>query len=132
MIIASAIRQTGFRKWYERELLRSHSHLLLVLFSVLGALGGLEALFDSHGVDRLLMALCVLLAGGVSVWALRSYLFHLTRAEVLAKQAGCPQCEVYGRWQVEGDAQTDAQAAEGGARLRVCCRGCGHRWPIDC
>ena len=29
--VAPAIRQRGFRKWYERELLAGHSHLVLLL-----------------------------------------------------------------------------------------------------
>ncbi len=32
MGLAEGIRKHGFRKWYERELLQSHLHMLLLLF----------------------------------------------------------------------------------------------------
>ena len=31
MKIAQTIRQAGFRKWYERELIQSHAHLVLLV-----------------------------------------------------------------------------------------------------
>jgi hypothetical protein len=34
--LADGIRKHGFRKWYERELLQSHAHLVLTFLSVLG------------------------------------------------------------------------------------------------
>lgn len=124
--IVDAIRQSGFRRWYERELLRGHGHLVLLLLSALGALGGVEAVADSHGVDRAAMVLCAALGAGIGGWALRQYIFHLTRAEAVAHQAACPSCKAYGRWAVEGDVHQD----DSGPRMQVCCRGCGHRWAI--
>ncbi|MBC7939592.1 MAG: hypothetical protein H7Z19_07460 [Chitinophagaceae bacterium] len=124
MRIPQSIRQRGFRKWYERELMIGHSHLVLLLLCTLGFIGGLEA-FSAPGAERLLVAASLLAAAIIGVLALRRYLFVLTRAEFIANQAVCPQCAVYARWLVEGD---DAQG--GGVRMQVCCRACSHRWQI--
>jgi ABC-type nickel/cobalt efflux system permease component RcnA len=126
MAIPSAIRQRGFAKWYERELMIGHGHLVLLLLSTLAALGALEA-FQRPGSERLLMAFSLLAAAGIGAWALRRYLFHLMRAEAIANQAVCPRCHTYARFDVEA-----ADAAEaGGDAMAVCCRACGHRWRIE-
>ena len=39
MAIQQSIRNRGFRKWYERQLLVGHSHLLLLLLCTLALLG---------------------------------------------------------------------------------------------
>jgi len=128
MIIPAVIRNRGFHKWYERELLCSHGHLVLLLLSVIGALGGLESMSGGTAADRLSMVLSVMAAGAIAVWALRRYLFHLSRAEAVAHQAQCSACTVYGRWDLEADTVDE----QGGTRMRVRCRGCGHRWSINC
>jgi ABC-type nickel/cobalt efflux system permease component RcnA len=129
MAIPTDIRQRGFTKWYERELLRSHSHLVLLLLCALAALGAVEA-FSQPGSNRLLMVASLLVATALGVWSVRRYLFHLARAEYVANQASCPACKVYGRWKVEtieaGDEATGAPPA-----MQVCCRKCGHLWRID-
>jgi len=117
------IRRVGFRKWYERELMRSHGHLVLLILCALGLLGSLELLAD--GVDRgrpWLTWACVVLSAGIGLWALRRYLFLLGHAQYLADQAVCPACRIYARWDVEDDAS---------ARMRVRCRGCTHVWHIQ-
>ena len=133
MATARFIELRGFRVWYERELARSHLHLLLTLLCAVALLGALEALMNAHGATRLLLAGCLCTAAGVGAWALRRYLFLLMRSEHLARQAVCPQCQVYARWRVDaapaGEAPSRDDAA---ARLHVTCRACGHRWRIDC
>ncbi len=42
MTPARSIRRLGFRKWYERELLRSHANLVLLLLATLGLLASAE------------------------------------------------------------------------------------------
>ena len=42
MNLAEGIRKHGFRKWYERELMQSHAHMLLLLFCTIGLLGAFE------------------------------------------------------------------------------------------
>lgn len=128
MSIPAVIERRGFRKWYERELIRGHSNLVLLLLCTVGALGALEAFSGAHGSDRLLLALSFVAAGGVGAWSLRRYLFHLMRAESIANQADCPACRVYARWNIEHA----APAANGDdGTMDVCCRACGHRWRID-
>ena len=129
MAIADTIRKRGFSKWYERELLRSHSHLVLLVLCALGALGALEA-FSQGGSERLLMVLSLLLCTAVGVWAVRRYLFFLMRAEHIANQATCPACSVHGRLGVESDSRPDAAGGAVSA-MDVCCRKCQHRWRIE-
>ena len=135
MAIPQAIQRRGFRKWYERELLVGHSHLVLLLLCVLTLVGGMEAFAQPDG-QRWLMGACVLVAAAIGLWALRRYLFLLTRAEHIANQAVCAQCEAYGRWAVERPGVVPARRSEVAddepERLQVCCRGCGWRWHIDC
>jgi len=128
MGIAQSIKQRGFRKWYERELLVGHLHLVLLLLCTLALLGALEA-FSQPGASRALLVLSVLLAAAIGAWALRRYFFLLLRAEHIALQAVCARCAAYGRWTVEQPAD---DAADAPARLHVCCRGCAARWTIDC
>jgi hypothetical protein len=122
------IRSHGFRKWYERQLVRSHVHLVLLLLCTVAALGAVEA-FPAAGGNRLLMALSLLVAAAIGAWALRRYLWLLMRAEALANQATCPDCQAYARWQVEGTGPAAADG-DGEATLQACCRGCGSRWQI--
>lgn len=117
------IRRRGFRKWYERELLAGHAHLVLLLLCTLALLGALEVFSQRSGGERWAVAASFAVAGVLGVWALRRYLFHLLRAERLAHQAACPRCRAYARWAVEGG---EAEA------LDVRCRDCGERWRIDC
>lgn len=117
------IRERGFRKWYERELLAGHSHLVLLLLCTLALLGALEVFSQRSGAERWAVAASFAVAGLLGAWAMRRYLFHLLRAERLANQASCPRCRAYARWAVEHD---DAEA------LDVRCRDCSERWRIDC
>ena len=126
MALSSDIRRRGFRKWYERELLRSHSHLVLLLLCALAALGAVEA-FGHAGSEKLLMAVSLLVAAAVGAWAVRRYLTSLMRAELIANQADCPACQAYARWSVETDDGGDEQAGAFTAR----CRACQHRWRIE-
>jgi len=130
MAIPQTIQSQGFRKWYERELLAGHSHLLLLLFCGLGIAGGMEAFWSEPDSDRLLMAASVVIASVVGVWALRRYLFLLMRAELIANQAVCEACHAYGRWTVEAHTPDDAPVDQP-MRMQVCCRKCGGRWQIE-
>ena len=129
MAIPTSIRQRGFTRWYEHELLLGHAHLVLLVLAALAALGALEA-FGQAGSERLLMVLSLLVSTGIGVLALRRYLFHLMRAELIANQASCPACEVYGRWQVESTEPGDAATGRPEA-MQVCFRRCRRRWRIE-
>jgi hypothetical protein len=120
------IARHGFRRWYERELIRGHAHLVMVLLSAVAAMGAAEAFGQQQGLQRLVPVVCLLVAAGLGVWALRRYLFHLSLAEALAHQAECPHCRTYARWQADGPAVDEP----GNLRLPVRCRACGGRWTI--
>jgi hypothetical protein len=128
--IPAVIRQRGFRKWYERELIRSHANLVLLLLCTLAVLGAMEALFDGGRHERLLLVACLLVAAALGLWSMRRYLFHLSRAELIANQASCPQCQTYARWTVERDTAGDDSAGRL-AVMDVRCRACGRGWPIE-
>ena len=124
MKLAEGIRKHGFRKWYERELLQSHAHLLLCFLCVIGLFAAFEAAWRFEGgLDRLSNLGAGLLCAATGLWALRRYLTLLHTAEAAANQAECPQCKAYGRLEL---LQSDAT----GERIRVRCRGCGHGWHI--
>ena len=126
MRLAEGIRKHGFRKWYERELLQSHAHLLLTFFCAIGLFAAFEALgkFRTFG-DQLTDIVAILICAALGVWALRRYLYLLMHAEATAHQADCPQCKAYGRFQLDGENR------EGATSVKVCCRKCQHRWTID-
>jgi len=124
MRLADGIRRHGFRKWYERELLQSHMHMLLLLLCTIGLLGAFEV-FSRRAplVDQFSVVLSVLACVAIGLWALRRYLYLLMHAESVANQAVCPQCETYGRLAVLRD-----HGAEQSVGVR--CKKCGHEWPI--
>jgi hypothetical protein len=121
--LADGVRRVGFRKWYERELLTSHAHMILCVLSVIGMLGSFEAMRGEVWADRWMNVLIVLVCVGIALWALRRYLYLLTRAEEAANQASCESCGEYGRFKV--------MAVRGGACTEVCCHKCQHCWTID-
>ncbi len=119
--LADGVRRVGFRKWYERELLSSHAHLVLLVLSTVGLLGSFEAMRGASAGELVLDVVFVLLCVAIGLWALRRYLFLLTRAEGVANQASCGGCGEYGRFKVVGGG-LDAP--------EVCCNKCKHQWVI--
>jgi hypothetical protein len=124
MKLAEGIRKHGFRKWYERELLQSHAHLLLTFFCTIGLFAAFEALgrFRSVG-DQLTDIVAIGVCAVTGVWALRRYLCLLMHAEVTAHQADCPACKVYGRFKLASEDDKNGS-------VQVCCNKCQHRWTI--
>ena len=125
MKLSDGLRKHGFRKWYERELLQSHAHLVLTFLCAIGIFAAFEALgkFRSFS-DQATDIVAILLCAAIGVWALRRYLYLLTHAEATAHQADCPACKAYGRFKLESE---DARAGS----VRVCCSKCQHRWTIS-
>lgn len=121
---ADRIRRSGFRKWYERELLASHANLVLLLLSAIGLLASAE-LFSARAPlgDQLQALLTALVSAVIGLWSLRRYLYLLNHAEYVASQAVCPSCDTYARW--------DAVEPTGEPPLRVRCRRCAHEWHIE-
>ena len=125
MRLAEGIRRHGFRKWYERQLLQSHGHLVLTFLCMVGVFAAMEAMrvAPSWG-ERVEEILTAALCTGTGVWALRRYLHLLSHAELAAHQAECPQCKAYGRLDL-------VQSDDTGERVVVRCRGCGHGWRME-
>jgi len=117
-------KRLGFRKWYERQLLSSHAHMVLAFLSVIALMGSMEAFRTSEGDAQLANVLFVVICAAIGVWALRRYLFLLMRAEMAANQASCPDCGDYGRFRVVGH-RPRMQAID------VCCRKCSRDWVIS-
>ena len=122
--LAEGIRKVGFRKWYERELLSSHAHMLLAFLCVIALMAAMEAFQGASQGQKLANVGFVLVSGGIGIWALRRYLYLLMHAEAIANQAVCPGCESYGRLQL-------VQDDERNERVKVKCRGCAHEWHIQ-
>ena len=123
MKLADGIRKHGFRKWYERELLQSHAHLVLTFLCALGLFAAFEALTRFRDWrDQLTDIGAIAVCAVVGLWALRRYLFLLMHAEATANQAECMQCRTYARLEL---------VDEGPQRLQVRCRKCSNRWHID-
>lgn len=121
--LAEGVRRYGFRKWYERELLSSHAHLLLTLLSSIALIGVLEGFGSGSRDEKLLDVLLFIASGAIGLWSLRRYLYLLMHAEEVANQANCPDCGVYARFEVMGEDRRSGQTA-------VCCRACRHEWTI--
>lgn len=123
--LAAGVRRVGFQKWYERELLSSHAHMVLAIFSVIALLASFEAMNGGTMQQQLMNLAFVLVSAGISYWALRRYLYLLLRAEVIANQANCSDCGAYGRFQVVGDCKGNT-----GSSARVACLKCTNKWTI--
>ena len=125
MKLADGIKKHGFRKWYERELLQSHAHLVLMILCVIGLLAAFEAAWRFRGwQDQVVDLLAGVICAATGLWALRRYLGLLAHAEAAAHQADCSQCKTYGRLELlKSDAESTVVA--------VRCRKCGHEWHIS-
>ncbi|MBA4329769.1 MAG: hypothetical protein C0428_16210 [Polaromonas sp.] len=121
--LAEGIRTVGFRKWYERELLSSHAHMLIALLSTIALMATLELFQGGSLGDKLVNVLLFILSGALALWSLRRYLYLLSHAEAVADQANCPQCTEYGRLSVVEEDRRNG-------RLLVRCRKCGHDWTL--
>jgi len=121
--LAEGIRRVGFRKWYERELLSSHAHMLLAFLCVIALMASMEAFGDASAEEKMLDAVFCIVSGSVGLWALRRYLFLLMHAEELANQATCSHCGLYGSLTLLQEDRRNGHAL-------VRCRKCVHEWTM--
>jgi tRNA(Ile2) C34 agmatinyltransferase TiaS len=122
MKLAEGIRKHGFKRWYERELMQSHAHLVLAFLSAIGLMAAFEGLFTFVSLaDKLTDLVSIVLCGTVGLWSIRRYLALLMQAEAVANQAECPDCGTYARFVL-------VQARD--RELQVRCRQCERVWPI--
>lgn len=122
--LAEGIRKVGFRKWYERELLSSHAHMLLAFLCVIALMASLEAFQGASTGQKLADVGFVIVSAAIGLWALRRYLYLLMHAEEVANQANCPKCTAYGRLTLVEEDRRNGDA-------RVSCKKCAHTWTIS-
>ncbi|MCZ8252534.1 MAG: hypothetical protein O9318_08705 [Hylemonella sp.] len=122
--LAEGVRRFGFRKWYERELLSSHAHLLLTILCSIALVGMLEVFKGGSLEEKLLDVLMFIASGAIGLWSLRRYLYLLMHAEEVANQANCPACGTYARFEVMAE---DRRSGE----IVVRCRACRQEWTIE-
>ncbi len=122
--LATGIQKVGFRKWYERELLSSHAHMILAFLCIIGMMAAFEAFRGGTLADKLFDAAAIVACGGIGLWALRRYLALLMNAENIANQANCAQCAAYGLFTLLSEDKSREQT-------RVRCRKCTHEWTIE-
>jgi hypothetical protein len=122
--LAEGVQRYGFRKWYERELLSSHAHLLLTVLCCIALIGTLEVFAGASLEDKLLNVGMFVASGAIGLWALRRYLYLLMHAEEVANQASCPGCASYARFEVLAEDRRNGATA-------VRCRSCHHEWTIE-
>lgn len=129
---AAGIAKLGFRKWYERELIKCHAALVTCFLCGLTVAALLEQIHFTNLAATSLMALAVVFAAVALGWvSWRSYITALRRAELYGERSTCPGCSAYGRFQVVSVQEN--VAAEGGEdwpRLGVECRRCATRWTL--
>ena len=122
--LVESVKRIGFRKWYERELLSGHAHMVLAFLSAIGLVASVEAHHTAQGNIHGDSLLFVLLCAAIGLWALRRYIFLFMRAERTAKQANCPDCGEYGRFRVVCERSRERE-------LGVQCQKCEREWTID-
>jgi hypothetical protein len=129
MSIDDAIRQFGFRRWYERRLIESHAYLVTALLALIAMLVVVETIDLRGSLIAELWLLGIAAAGGlVCVLALRQFTRLMAGAEHFAEQASCPRCRAYAKFRLLRTAR--APALLEGRSMTVCCRVCGTEWTI--
>jgi len=125
--LAHGIQRVGFRKWYERELLSSHAHMVLALIAAVAMMASFEAFHGASPGEKILNTGFVLVCAAITLWAMRRYLYLLMHAEELANQANCGQCQAYGLLKLQEGTDRGARAQH---LVPVCCKRCGFRWEL--
>jgi predicted Zn finger-like uncharacterized protein len=121
MKLEEGIPKLGFRKWYERELMQSHAHMVLAFLCLIAVFAAFELIADGH--NRLGNAMVIVLCTAMGAWAIRRYITLLSSAEAVANQADCPSCGTYARFKL-----VHARAADDG--VLVHCKNCEREWVI--
>ena len=122
--LVESVKRIGFRKWYERQLLSSHAHMVLAFLSAIGLMASVEAHGTAQGATQAADLLFMIVCAAIGLWALRRYIFLLMRAEETANQANCPGCGEYGRFRVVCERAREQE-------LDVRCHKCAREWVIN-
>ena len=131
----SSIRRLGFRKWYERELIKGHAALVTLFLCGLLVAALMEQLnlrnFGWHSIPPLGVMMA---SGAIGCISWRSYITILERAERYGERSSCPKCDTYGRFKVLSTGLDDngpaarAVAPLEAAWMQVECRKCAATW----
>ncbi|HYC35847.1 MAG TPA: hypothetical protein VEC19_05455 [Usitatibacter sp.] len=132
----ASIQRLGFRKWYERELIKCHAALVTCFLCGITVAALLEQVEIVEFGWRPLSMLAIVFFASLLGWASwRSYITVLQRAERYGERSSCPNCRAYARFRVidTGIDTYPSQAAEAvaplqSAWLKVVCRKCGTGW----
>ena len=129
MRLDESLRQRGFRRWYERQLIEGHAYLVTGVLSLIMMAIALETIAFRESIAAALALTLIAGAGGwLFIFAWNRFRGLLTSAEALAEQAVCKQCSVYGRFDIL-ESRHCADAATGYA-MHVRCRNCAHEWQM--
>jgi hypothetical protein len=129
MPLDESLRRGGFRRWYERQLIEGHVWLVTAFLALIMMAIALEAVeFGASLANALALTLIALSGGWLVVYAIGRFRMLLARAEALAVQAVCTECNSYGRFDVVQ--ARDSTATISGRSVRVRCRGCAHEWQM--
>lgn len=130
------LRQLGFRKWYERQLIESHLYLTTCFLGIIAVATSLELFGGRNGPAGTLLALSIGLGGvWVCLFCWQRYKRIMLVAEHIGDHAHCPRCHAYARFDVvdAGRALHEEPASIEDPQevwLRVHCRKCGNDWMI--
>lgn len=136
MDVPALVARLGFRKWYERELIKCHAALVTCLLCGLLVASILEAIDLVELGWKPVSLLMVVFGASILGWtSWRSYITVLNRAERYGERSSCPSCRAYGRFRVleSGEDSIPGEAARAVAPLsyawmKVECRKCGTGW----
>lgn len=117
-----AIGKLGFKRWYERTLLKAHAWLVTCLLCALCLALALEDLSFRRPLADVAPVVGLLFVGGLICWqALWRFLVLMQEAQRFAERSSCPSCGVYAAFD---------PVEEFRERLRARCRRCGHEWLV--
>ena len=133
--VGEEIRQRGFRRWYERQLIEGHAYLVTAFLALILLLAGFEAMGALRGSPAYYVTIVgVAAAAGMLVWvAWRRFTVLLARAELFAESASCPRCGAWGKFEVlaaEAVGADDPPEASRPHWILVRCRKCSEQWRL--
>jgi hypothetical protein len=134
MDVPASVARLGFRKWYERELIKSHLALVTCFLCGILVAALVETLELGRGAWKPVSWAMILAAVILGWMSWRSYITGLGRAERYGERSSCPACSSYGLFQVleSGiDPGRDAAARRPPLSwMKVQCRKCGAGWQM--
>ncbi len=129
MRLDDAIRQRGFRRWYERQLYESHAYLVTGFLALIMMGIALEVVdFRQSAAGYFYLLAIAAVGGAICVYAWRQFTTLLGRAEFVAGHATCPGCGTYAKFTITR--AVDQPESMTGCALHVRCKTCGSDWQL--